>query len=129
MPARQIPTRNLKTAALTKLFEKQAKQALKIAPKTALRTNMLLAGKRSANPLRAKTDVPRIKPSCTALVRSPIPDTPIFHALIRSGAAPLALNHSDVPNSCAIAIVATGLDRAIETGKLSCSFMSRHGAP
>jgi hypothetical protein len=44
-------------------------------------------------------------------VSSPIAETPMPHARIKSGAALFALNHSDVPNSCAIAIVATGYNR------------------
>src|SRR5271169_4315513 len=111
MPARHRPTRNRKTAALIKPFEKSAKQALNVAPRHALRTKILLAGNRSAKPLRANADVPRIKPSWTAFVRRPIPETPIPHARIRSGAALFALNQSEVPNSWAIAIVATGCDR------------------
>jgi len=39
-------------------------------------------------------------------------------ARIRSGAALLALNQSDVPNNCAIAIVATGLERTIFDGSV-----------
>ena len=47
------------------------------------------------------------------------------HALIKSGAALFALNQSDVPNSCAIAMVATGFDRriGIETELWTWSFM------
>ena len=44
-------------------------------------------------------------------MRSPIPETPIPHALIKSGAALFALNQSDVPNSCVTAIVATEFNR------------------
>src|SRR5215472_3077756 len=110
MPARQMPTRNLKRAALAKPCEKTAKQALNKAPEHALTTKILLAGKRSANPLRAKLRVPRMKPSCTALVSEPISEMLIPHARMRSGAALLALNQSDVPNNSATAIVATGLE-------------------
>ena len=110
-----MPTRHLKTAAVSKPCEKNAKQALNKAPEHALTTKILLAGKRSANPLKAALMVPRMKPSCTALVRKPIPEMPIPHARMRSGAALLALNQSDVPNSCAIAIVATGLERTTST--------------
>jgi hypothetical protein len=60
--------------------------------------------------------VPRMKPSCTALVSRPIPEMLIPQARVRSGAALLALNQSDVPNNCAIAIVVTGLERTISTG-------------
>jgi hypothetical protein len=108
-------------------IRKECKTALNIAPKNALNTKILLAGNRSANPLSAKVDVPRMKPSWTAFVRSPIPEMPMPHARIRSGAALFALNQSDVPNSCAIAIVATGCDRTsdIEVGELNWSLMPR----
>src|SRR5215467_11228275 len=119
MPARQMPTRNLKTAALAKPCEKSAKQALNKAPEQALTTKILLAGNRSANPLKAKLMVPRMKPSCTALVSKPIPETLIPQARMRSGAALLALNQSDVPNNCAIAMVATGLERTISPDPFS----------
>src|SRR5215471_12778770 len=132
MPARQMPTRNLKTAALAKPCEKNAKQALNQAPEHALTTKILLAGKPSANPLRAKLMVPRMKPSCTALVSKPIPEMLMPQARMRSGAALLALNHSDVPNNCAIAITATGLDRTISTapfplGNATANLTSRGG--
>ena len=38
------------------------------------------------------------------------------HARLKSSAALFALNHRDVPNNCASAIVATGLARQIGTG-------------
>src|SRR5579859_1913958 len=61
-----------------------------------------------------------MNPNCTAFVRKPMPETPMLHALIRSGAALFALNQSDVPNNCAIAIVATGCDRG-NGAELVCS--------
>ena len=54
-----------------------------------------------------------MNPNCTALVRIPMSAGPMPHALRKSSAALFALNHSDVPNNCAIAIVATGATRGL----------------
>ncbi|MCA7882405.1 hypothetical protein LGM58_04305 [Burkholderia contaminans] len=49
-----------------------------------------------------------MKPNCTALVSQPMSAALACQSRIRSGAVLFALNHSAVPNSCAIAIAATG---------------------
>ncbi|UZE08259.1 hypothetical protein [Pseudomonas corrugata] len=49
-----------------------------------------------------------MKPNCTALVSQPMSVDVAFQARISSSAVLLALNHSEVPNSWATAIVATG---------------------
>ena len=102
-------------AALDNPCENQAKQALNVAPSSAQYAKIRLAAKRSANPLSANTNVPKINPSCTALVSSPISEILSPHARLKSSAALFALNHSDVPNNCASAIVATGVARQIGT--------------
>src|SRR5690348_8235111 len=98
-------------AAENKPEDSSAKPALNALPSRAHTTKIRLAGNRSASPHSAKVSVPRMKPSCTAFVSSPIPETLIPHARIKSGAALFALNHKDVPNSCATAMVATGKER------------------
>jgi hypothetical protein len=48
----------------------------------------------------------------------------IPQARMRSGAALLALNQSDVPNNCAIAMLATALWRTISTNPFSLGNMT-----
>ncbi|MEE9926403.1 MAG: hypothetical protein PBV01_24115 [Brucella anthropi] len=108
IPAKDTPTRNRKSTPSHRLVAKAAKQRFKIAPQIAEIANMWLALYRSAIPVSERRRVPIMNPPCTALVSHPISDSPTFHDIISSAEAALALNHRDVPKSCAIEIVTIG---------------------
>src|SRR5690606_11560703 len=60
---------------------------------------MRLAGNRSASPDNEMASVPAMNPPCTAFVNHPIPASVSPQAVINSGPAPLALNHSEVQSN------------------------------
>jgi hypothetical protein len=107
-PARQKPTAKRSGTAVLMPSASKAKAALHSAPSTAQTAKIRLAAKRSANPETAKLSVPRMKPSWVALVSRPMSAAVAPQTRIRSSAALLAENHSEVPKSWAMTMMRTG---------------------
>jgi hypothetical protein len=85
-----------------------AKPALQSAPSTAQTAKMRLAAKRSARPLSANESVPMMKPELHRVgQRTDIGNRASAQLRIRSSAALLAENHSEVPNNWARTMTGT----------------------